>query len=287
MFVNKKYVLFIAVLCVGALAGGVIFMFRQETVAPVTQETRGGDDSLEEFALQASTSVVVLSPPRDTGLHSVSPAAAKEEAAKAESEMKPDDDKRYCFERVALGLPIEKTDWRPHRNYVSGFELMRPSGIQIDREVEQEEPGKEVFRVISPLYASGTLLKAFDLRLKKYEVWISDSEKVTYDGLLNVWQIEGQGDIAEIENCVPGIAEKTAGDWPIFTVDRGTDTMFWRTHAVLHPFIEEAKDRFPIMLEFSVNAGYSVMDAAARTSFEEFIRGVETMVRSIRFFVPQ
>ncbi|MBI1975337.1 MAG: hypothetical protein HYS57_03185 [Parcubacteria group bacterium] len=258
----------VVVVSVAALGGGVFWYLREMNIGNVGT-----------VVLSTPTPYVSPAPPQTpTPLFSSTPLPSPTpvpSVTKVENN---------CFAAAKLSPPVDTTGWWIVTNYQSGFVLIRASTTQVLREPDKESRGLEVFRVTSPLFLGGASLKAYDLRVKLYSTQAPDGTAVSYDVGLDTWQKAGAGGGDALSRCTPNAAGQTSGKWPIYKLQEKSDQRFSYTYIVVHP-TKSQTERFPVAVELSIRGEYQNLNDQGRLDLETFIGELETIIRSVRFFV--
>jgi hypothetical protein len=153
--------------------------------------------------------------------------------------------------------------------------------MRLDREASLETGGIEAFKITTPTYPQGAILRAVDLRFHPYTV-LAKNERLAYNVENDSWVSLTRG------ACEPNRVGTTVGRWPVFLVDRGTETKVDRTYIVVHPKTPDADEkRFPVAVEYTIVFDRNALSPQVREQADAFLRALETTIRTTRFFVPE
>src|SRR3989344_8743823 len=126
-----------------------------------------------------------------------------------------------CFSAgVAPVAATPDATWDYNRNFSIGFEYRIEGATTLSRDVAREEDGIDVFAITTKDYPAGALLKAYDIRNRRYALAAEGGVLISYEATSNTWYKAIAGKTSAV--CKPNEFIATVGKLPVYVATSAT-----------------------------------------------------------------
>jgi hypothetical protein len=182
----------------------------------------------------------------------------------------PSDGAPNCF--TSGGISVAATPdgtWDYNRNFNTGFQYQIEGATTLSRDVAREEDGIDVFTITTKAYPAGALLKAYDIRKRRYALATEWGTLLSYEATGNVWYGAADGRAPVL--CKANTFATTVGKLPVYLIASGSGS---RTYLVLAKVNAAKADAPAFLLEFSLNVNDPALPA-------DFVKNLEGLIKSV------
>lgn len=240
-FSNAAVIVIVGVLCAGILGGG-FFVWQKKKQAQIQELQRQAENLQNSIQKEQDAKTAP-----EKNMEEVQ-KKSDEAGQKLPTSAPVAGEKCFLSGVAPVAAKPDPATWYLNRNMQTGYQYQIAGDMTLSRDTVREEDGIEVFTITTKEYPQGALLRAYDIRKRRYEHAGDEGAIISYDATSDLWHKAVAGKASA--TCAPDEFMKTAGKLPVYVIDPASGM---RTYLVLAKIDPAKTGATAFLLEISLD----------------------------------